>query len=61
MADKWINMGHEDEELSPYVEPPKDCFDISRIGQLRIHYVFRCTEYTRVVGNVTVHSISLCK
>lgn len=32
MADKWINIGEED-EMKPYIEPPKDCLDNGRIGE----------------------------
>lgn len=33
MKDKWINIGYEDDEMKPYVEPPKDSNDPARIGQ----------------------------
>ena len=32
MRDKWMNIGHEDEELKPHIEPVKDYSDPVRIG-----------------------------
>ena len=34
MKDKWMNMGYEEEELKPYVEPEPDYKDQKRIGML---------------------------
>ena len=31
MKDKWMNMGHEEEELLPYKEPTLDISDQKRI------------------------------
>ncbi|KAL5008486.1 hypothetical protein ScPMuIL_014067 [Solemya velum] len=31
MRDKWMNIGYEDDELKPYVEPPADVLDPVRI------------------------------
>lgn len=33
MKDKWMNMGYEDDELKPYVEPEPDYKDHKRIGE----------------------------
>ncbi|KAL7012969.1 hypothetical protein ACKWTF_015120 [Chironomus riparius] len=33
MKDKWMNMGYEDDELKPYVEPQPDLNDQKRIGK----------------------------
>uniref|UniRef100_A0AAG5DTV3 MAP/microtubule affinity-regulating kinase 3 n=1 Tax=Anopheles atroparvus TaxID=41427 RepID=A0AAG5DTV3_ANOAO len=33
MKDKWMNMGYEDDELKPYVEPLPDLKDQKRIGK----------------------------
>ncbi|KAG9346471.1 hypothetical protein JZ751_006782, partial [Albula glossodonta] len=33
MKDRWMNVGHEDEELKPYVEPQPDYKDPMRTGQ----------------------------
>lgn len=33
MRDKWMNMGHEEEELKPYIEPLPDLKDPKRIGK----------------------------
>lgn len=32
MKDRWINAGHEDDELKPFVEPELDISDQKRIG-----------------------------
>jgi hypothetical protein len=31
--DKWMNMGYEDDELKPYIEPQPDLNDQKRIGK----------------------------
>lgn len=33
MKDKWMNMGYEEDELKPYVEPLPDLKDQKRIGK----------------------------
>lgn len=33
MKDRWMNVGYEDEELMPYVEPQPDYKDPKRTGQ----------------------------
>ncbi|XP_073792065.1 serine/threonine-protein kinase MARK2 isoform X36 [Danio rerio] len=33
MKDRWMNVGHEDEELKPYIEPQPDYKDPKRTGQ----------------------------
>jgi len=35
MADKWMNIGYENEELKPHVEPKTDLNDTKRIGNKR--------------------------
>ncbi|XP_035289313.1 serine/threonine-protein kinase MARK2-like isoform X17 [Anguilla anguilla] len=35
MRDRWMNVGHEEEELKPYVEPQPDYKDPRRTGQPR--------------------------
>jgi hypothetical protein len=32
MKDRWMNMGYEEDELKPYVEPEPDYKDLKRIG-----------------------------
>ncbi len=32
MKDRWINVGHEEEDLKPYIEPEPDFSDTKRIG-----------------------------
>lgn len=33
MKDRWMNVGHEEEELKPYAEPEPDFNDAKRIGK----------------------------
>lgn len=33
MRDKWMNMGYEDDELKPFIEPQADLKDPKRIGK----------------------------
>lgn len=33
MKDRWINAGHEEDELKPFVEPELDISDQKRIGK----------------------------
>lgn len=35
MKDKWMNMGYEDDDLKPYIEPIQDWADIKRIEILQ--------------------------
>ena len=34
MKDKWMNIGFEEDELKPYIEPPPDFNDPLRIGKI---------------------------
>lgn len=36
MKDKWMNLGCEDDELKPYVEPEQDFKEPKRIGTFSI-------------------------
>ena len=38
MKDKWMNMGYEEEDLKPYVEPVQDWNDIKRIEILQVQW-----------------------
>lgn len=33
MKDKWMNIGYEEDELKPYLEPETDFGDSKRIGE----------------------------
>lgn len=46
MKDHWMNVGHEEEELKPYIEPEADFSDSSRIGMSE----WFCTEAARSSG-----------
>lgn len=43
MRDKWMNIGYEDDELTPYLEPTANYNDPLRIGNGSLHY-FTCPE-----------------
>lgn len=51
MKDRWMNVGHEEEELKPYTEPEADFNDTKRIGT----YTCRHTHmaYTWCCGIIT--------
>lgn len=36
MKDKWMNVGYEEDELKPYVEPEPDFKDHKRIGMVLV-------------------------
>lgn len=38
MKDKWMNLGCEEDELKPYVEPEQDFKEPKRIGMFLIIY-----------------------
>lgn len=40
MKDRWINAGHEEDELKPFVEPELDISDQKRIGILVLSRMF---------------------
>jgi len=33
MKDKWMNLGYEEDELKPYIEPELDFKEVKRIGK----------------------------
>lgn len=39
MKDKWMNIGFEEDELRPYIEPDRNMNDAIRIGML---YFYLC-------------------
>lgn len=49
MGDKWMNMGFEDDELKPYIEPKQDLADPKRIGKTGTVYK-TFSHYVVVVG-----------
>lgn len=42
MKDRWINAGHEEDELKPFVEPELDISDQKRIGNGVLSRVWYC-------------------
>lgn len=49
MKDKWMNMGYEDDELKPYIEPMADLKDQKRIGKTGTVYNFINFSLTVVI------------
>lgn len=41
MKDKWINIGHEGDELKAHIEPVEDFNDTSRIGKTGSAFTLR--------------------
>ena len=41
MKDRWMNVGYEDDELKPYVEPLPDYKDPRRTGEAELHWAVR--------------------
>ena len=35
MADRWMNIGYENDELKPHLEPKADLKDVRRLGMYR--------------------------
>lgn len=45
MRDRWMNVGYEDEELKPYIEPQPDYKDPKKTGKNRRfqnHLIYSC-------------------
>ncbi|MED6232661.1 MAP microtubule affinity-regulating kinase 1 [Ataeniobius toweri] len=56
MKDHWMNVGHEDEELKPYIEPESDFNDSSRI-ELMVTMGFPKEEITDSLKNQTYDDV----
>uniref|UniRef100_A0A3P9HMP2 non-specific serine/threonine protein kinase n=1 Tax=Oryzias latipes TaxID=8090 RepID=A0A3P9HMP2_ORYLA len=56
MKDHWMNVGHEDDELKPYVEPEADFNDSSRI-ELMVTMGFPKDEVTESLQNQKYNEI----
>lgn len=54
MKDKWMNMGYEDDELKPYIEPMADLKDQKRIGKTGTVYNFINFSLTVVIFDVNI-------
>ncbi|XP_037712609.1 serine/threonine-protein kinase MARK2 isoform X17 [Drosophila subpulchrella] len=52
MGDKWMNMGFEEDELKPYIEPKADLADPKRIGVGPTNAAAAVTAATGAVGAV---------
>lgn len=55
MKDKWMNMGYEDDELKPYLEPEPDYRDHKRIGESASMYITLTTYrfYTLIMQHLS--------
>nr|CAD7397839.1 unnamed protein product [Timema poppensis] len=50
MKDKWMNMGYEEEELKPYLEPEPDYKDLKRIEAL-VNMGYNRSDIEESLGN----------
>ena len=50
MKDKWMNIGYEDDELKPYIEPLPDLTDNARIGKFNFCHAIK---YSHTLTNLT--------
>jgi hypothetical protein len=50
MKDKWMNMGYEEEDLKPYIEPVQDWNDRKRIEILEVSLVVVYTSLIATSG-----------
>lgn len=53
MKDKWMNLGCEEDELKPYVEPEQDFKEPKRIGMFFTNYNAR-SEFWVIIINITI-------
>lgn len=53
MKDRWINAGHEEDELKPFVEPELDISDQKRIGEYFPEYDTICTMWEGFISSTT--------
>ena len=61
MKDKWMNMGFEEEDLKPYIEPVQDWADIKRIEILTVSLKFRFYNLKKyILRIVTVCTYTQC-
>jgi len=65
MKDKWMNMGYEDDDLKPYIEPEPEYNDLRRIGKLidppPNFTILPCVVYVILRTRQTVHINKLQK
>ena len=40
MSDKWMNIGFENDELKPHLEPKTDFGDVRRLGMVHMNLSF---------------------
>ena len=45
MQDKWMNIGYENDELKPHIEPKPDLDDQRRLGNDYACYLFYCAIF----------------
>ena len=48
MQDKWMNIGYENDELKPYLEPMPDLNDKSRLGIVNILMFYLPVSLNRI-------------
>lgn len=55
MKDRWMNIGFEDDELKPYMEPKPDLNDQARIRESATIYIYNVCSMVVVYLCCTVH------
>lgn len=59
MKDRWMNVGHEDDELKPYVEPLPDYKDPRRTGVALGQGCRPCSADPRISAGLPLRRFSL--
>ena len=60
MKDKWMNMGFEEEDLKPYIEPVQDWADIKRIEILTVGSKFRFYNLKKYILRIVLLTYTQC-
>lgn len=61
MRDKWMNMGYEEDELKPFIEPQPDLKDAKRIGKTgTVHNDFTIYIYINVSHHFILGVCVIC-
>ena len=61
MKDRWMNVGHEEEELKPYAEPEPDFNDTKRIGNHTIALISHVSKVMLKILQATLQQYMNCE
>ena len=59
MQDKWMNIGYENDELKPYLEPIPDFNDKNRLGMIIILFILQCQLFKPIFSYDARHQKGL--